>query len=221
MTALNRSALRVSHGLWGLWLVAALLAVGLTALAAFSVYPPGDITLARAVQSLRIPGLEFVSDGLYRLGAAPLFQIIALAVAAFLAWRGRRLTAAFLVFAVLARGMSGVLKELVERPRPSPFLVDVSEQAGGFSFPSGHVLGTVLLWGFVCYAAHELIPNRQWRRAVQLGCLALIVLMGLQRVYVGAHWPTDVLGAYLWGAVILSAIIATHRFFGRRPPLHI
>ncbi|MDO8614325.1 MAG: hypothetical protein Q7T33_01135 [Dehalococcoidia bacterium] len=43
----------------------------------------------------------------------------------------------------------------MERPRPSPFLVDVSERAGGFSFPSGHVLGAVLLWGFVYFASDE------------------------------------------------------------------
>lgn len=216
MTALRQALPKASLGLWAPWLAAFFAAAALTALATFDVYPPGDVAIARVVQSVRLPGLGQISEGLYRVGAAPLFQIIALAVAAALIWRGQRLTAGFVVLAVVGRGIGAVIKELVERPRPSPFLVDVSEQANGFSFPSGHVLGTVLVWGFVCYAALELIPDARWRRLVQGACLAVIALMGLQRVYTGAHWPSDVLAAYLWGGVILFALAKGHSWLTGR-----
>jgi undecaprenyl-diphosphatase len=92
--------------------------------------------------------------------------------------------------------------------------VDVTEQANGFSFPSGHVLGAVLLWGFIYFASERLIANERTRRWVRWSSLAVIVLMGLQRVYAGAHWPSDVLAAYLWGGVILFIVIKAFQFCG-------
>lgn len=197
---------------WGLWLAALLVAITFTSLAFLGLYPPGDATVARAVQSVRIPGLDVVSEALYRAGLSPVFQVIALVIAAVLFLRRYRLAAAFVLLAVAARGMSLLLKEIVERPRPSSPLVDVSEQAGGFSFPSGHVLGTMLLLGFVIYLAQEKIVDRRLRLAVQVSSVLVIGLMGLQRVYAGAHWPTDVLAAYLWGGVILFAVVQVYRF---------
>ncbi len=200
----------ISH--WALWLAALFAAIAFTSLAFAGLYPPGDATIARAVQSVRLPGLDVVSEALYRAGLSPVFQAIAVAVAALLFWRHHRLAATFVLLAVAARGMSFVLKSIVERPRPSAPLVDVSEQAGGFSFPSGHVLGTVLLLGFIIYLAQETIPNRRLRLGVQAISVIVIALMGLQRVYAGAHWPTDVLAAYLWGGVILFVLVQTYRF---------
>ncbi len=197
---------------WVLWLTALFVAIAFTSLAFLGLYPPGDATVARAVQSVRIPGLDVVSEALYRAGLSPVFQVIALVIAAVLFLRRYRLAAAFVLLAMAARGMSLLLKEIVERPRPSSPLVDVSEQAGGFSFPSGHVLGTMLLLGFVIYLAQEKIVNRRLRLAVQVSSVLVIGLMGLQRVYAGAHWPTDVLAAYLWGGVILFAVVQVYRF---------
>jgi undecaprenyl-diphosphatase len=109
----------------------------------------------------------------------------------------------------------GLLKDLAERPRPTDDLVQVSAQANGFSFPSGHVLGSVLLWGFLCYLAAKTIPHRGLRLGVQALCLSILVLTGLQRIYAGAHWPSDVLGGYAWGlALVLPAAAVRERLSG-------
>lgn len=200
---------------WGLWLAAFIAAIALTALAFFGAYPPGDVTLARAVQDVRLPGLDLLSEFVYRIGLSPVFQLIALAIVALMTLRRQRLMALFMVLAVIARGSAFLLKELVERPRPSPFQVEVTEQAGGFSFPSGHVLGAVLLWGFVYFASEWLIASPRIRRWVRWSSLAVIALMGLQRVYTGAHWPSDVLAAYLWGGVILFVLVEAYEFCAR------
>jgi undecaprenyl-diphosphatase len=84
----------------------------------------------------------------------------------------------------------------------------VAHVSGGFSFPSGHVVGAVLLWGLIFFAAGQAIQARWPRLAVQGLSVAMIVLMGFQRVYAGAHWPTDVLGAYLWGGLILVGLVS-------------
>ncbi len=173
------------------------------------------MTLTRVVQAVQLPGLDLLSEFVYRIGISPVFQLIALAIAVIMALRRQRLMALFLVLAMIARGSAMLLKELVERPRPSPAMVDVTEQAGGFSFPSGHVLGAVLLWGFIYFASERLIAGPRARRWVRLSSLAVIVLMGLQRVYAGAHWPSDVLAAYLWGGVILFVLVKAFQFCGR------
>lgn len=196
---------------WALWLAALAAVIAFTGFAISGLYPPGDVTIARTVQSVRLPGLDVISEALYQVGLAPVFLAIATGIAALLLWRGHRLAAGFLILAVAARSLSLVLKGIVERPRPESPLVDVSEQAGGFSFPSGHVLGTVLLLGFVVYLARE-IPNRTARLAVQVSSAFVIGLMGLQRVYAGAHWPTDVIAGYLWGGVVLFALVQAYSF---------
>jgi undecaprenyl-diphosphatase len=213
--ALNQTILGIGPKQWGMWLAVFVAAIALTVLAFFSVYPPGDVTLTRAVQAVQLPGLDLISDFIFRVGLSPIFQLIALGIAAVMAFRRQHLMALFVVLAAFARGSVVLLKELVERPRPSPFQVDVTEQVGGFSFPSGHVLGAVLLWGLVYFASEQLIANRRMRRWVQWSSLALIVLTGFQRVWTGAHWPSDVLGAYLWGGVILFILVKVYEFCAR------
>ncbi len=214
-TAFQETMLGTGLRQWGLWLAAFVAAVALTALALLGVYPPGDVTLTRVVQAVQLPGLGLLSEFVYRIGLSPVFQLVALAIAALMALRSQRLMALFLVLAVIARGSVVLLKELVERPRPSPFQVDVTEQVGGFSFPSGHVLGAVLLWGFIYFASERLIASPRLRSWVRWSSLAVIALMGLQRVYAGAHWPSDVLAAYLWGGVILFVLVKAYEFCGR------
>ncbi len=213
--ALNQTILGTGPKQWGLWLVAFVAAIALTVLALFSVYPPGDVTLTRAVQAVQLPGLDLISEFIFRVGLSPIFQLIALAIAAVMAFRRQHLMALFVVLAAIARGSVVGLKELVERPRPLPIEVEVTEQAGGFSFPSGHVLGAVLLWGLVYFASEQLIANRRIRRWVQWSSLAFIVLTGFQRVWTGAHWPSDVFAAYLWGGVILFILVKVYEFCAR------
>lgn len=201
---------------WGVWLLALGAAAALTAFAFYGRYPPGDVTLARAMQDVGFPGLGVLSETLYLSGVVPAFPLIGIAAAAAMFWRRHTLLGGFMLLAVVSRQLVFFLKELVERPRPSPFLVDVSEQANGFSFPSGHVLGAVVLWGFLYFASAQCIASARARRWVQCSSLAIIVLMGFQRVYAGAHWPSDVLGAYLWGGVILFALVQAYKFCQRR-----
>jgi undecaprenyl-diphosphatase len=101
-------------------------------------------------------------------------------------------------------------------------LIDVAHHSSGFSFPSGHVMSAVLLWGFVVFASHA-IQQRALRIGVQVFAAGMMVLMGLQRIYAGAHWPTDVLAAYLWGAIVLFAVAKLYEYVKARQlaPQHV
>ncbi len=108
--------------------------------------------------------------------------------------------------------LSFVLKVLVSRPRPDPSLIN---QIGNFvwldSFPSGHVLGAVSLYGFLLYIAFTQLKVSVWRNYIIGICILVMILMGLSRIYLGAHWLSDVLGAYLIGFVWLSFIIFVYQ----------
>lgn len=103
--------------------------------------------------------------------------------------------------------LSFILKIAVSRPRPDPELINqIGQYVWSDSFPSGHVLGAVSSYGFLFYIAHTQLKNGLLRSLVMAGCILAILLMGLSRMYLGAHWFSDVLGAYLIGFVWLAFI---------------
>ena len=203
---LSRSAIRSRALPWSIWLAGLTLALAMTGLALADLYIPGDVQISSSIQAIDFPGRNVISEVLYRGGLSPIFWGIAAGIAALLFWRGHRLAAGFVVAAAVTRLASVVIKEIVERPRPTSLEVSVTEHAAGFSFPSSHVFATAALLGFMIFLAQELIPNARARIATQATLLSLILLMGVQRVSTGAHWPTDVLAAWVWGGVAVFVL---------------
>jgi undecaprenyl-diphosphatase len=114
------------------------------------------------------------------------------------------------LYIVLAGGGVGVLNILIkqsyQRPRPNmvPMLLDPS----GFSFPSGHTMGATGAYGALLVIGLYLLPRRRWQAALALLIGLLVLLIGSSRVYLGVHYPTDVLGGWLAGGAWL--LLATH-----------
>jgi undecaprenyl-diphosphatase len=132
---------------------------------------------------------------------------LVVAAAAWLVALGRPRLALLFAAVNLLRPIDTLLKLLTDRPRPSAALVHVSEHASGTSFPSGHVFSAMLLYGTLAVlVAYTPLPTPA-RRLLQSACLAVVVLMGVARVYVGAHWPSDVLGSWLWGGLIIAIVV--------------
>jgi membrane-associated phospholipid phosphatase len=202
------------HFLWLVWSTALALALLLTVLAAGYAWFPGDVRLARGIQDFDGGHLaSYLGTAVYHLGRSPLLLVSGGAIAAaFLVCR-HNLAALFVLISEGLSSFGSLLKELAERPRPVASVVEVNEQAAGFSFPSGHVLGSVLLWGFLFYLAAMTIPHRGLRLLVQTFCLLVPLLTGLQRVQAGAHWPSDVFGGFLWGLILLFLLIKAFNHF--------
>lgn len=124
----------------------------------------------------------------------------------------RQPVAAALVFlTVPLRMTNALLKVIFESPRPNDTLVSVSEVAHGFGFPSGHTMGATLLYGTLFLVAPRLTARQPLLTIIRAGALAMIVLAGISRIYVGAHWPSDVVGGYLWASILLLAVTLLDR----------
>ena len=199
-----------------LFAIVLLVTAFLSVWAAVRDYFIGDLFLARAIQKVSATPWEETMEVVSFIGATFPMLAIALALFAWFLWK-RRQAECYAVFAVLLGfGVSPILKALVDRPRPTADLVSVWRYFDGLGFPSGHALNAVLLFGLLFYLAPLLVP---WRGAVSIIrtlLVALIGLMGVSRVYLGAHWPSDVLGGFLYGAIVLAALVSFHGWLARR-----
>jgi undecaprenyl-diphosphatase len=193
--------------------IAFLTAVLLAPLALLSVYAmrvdraAWEVAAVRLLQDSGPPGLRGLSAVLAVAGQGLPWVGIMVAVAALLLAAGSVRLVLLLGIVAALQDVGAVMKRVIERARPPAGLVDVWRAADGYSFPSGHTLGAVLVFGFLFFAVEHCALPRRLRRLLQGLCVAWIVLMGVSRVEVGAHWPTDVLGAYLTGALLLVPVV--------------
>ena len=124
----------------------------------------------------------------------------------------RRGEAVFLAAAVLAPVINLGLKELVARPRPDADLWLVQET--GYGFPSGHAVFAVAFLGAMAWlvSGWSLLDERPvLRSAVRAALLLLALAVGFSRVYLGVHWPSDVIAGFLFGGLYLAALVALRR----------
>ena len=97
------------------------------------------------------------------------------------------------------------MKVLVGRDRPELLLFQPGPESA--AFPSGHAIHVVLFFGFLVYLCH-LHLHRAWlRRTLQALMVLGILTMSASRVYMGFHWPSDVIGGYLFGALFLLLLV--------------
>lgn len=162
-----------------------------------------DLAITNSLQSITFlrPLMLFIS--FFGNGFTP-HLITAVTALIFLIVRLRH-EAIWLVFSAgLGAGINALLKLLIGRPRPTDAVVSILQQPGGLSFPSGHVTFYVCYFGFLLFLVYRNVPRQSPIRIPLLILLALpIALVGFSRVYLGAHWASDTIGAYLWSNVWL------------------
>ena len=189
----------------------ALIAVALSAYAATGRLAPGDLRITHDLQATPGGGtLAAAAEAIY-LARYPLTAL----VAAYAAWRRRPALVLAAVFVLLALALNPLLKDLVDRPRPSAADgVIIREHASGTGYPSGHSMSIALLSGYSAVVGCRLLP-----RAVAVAGVivetAIVLLVGWMRVYNGAHWPSDVLGGWTIGLALLFVCFAVASWAGR------
>lgn len=150
------------------------------------------------------------------LGGPVLLPLLALTGAGLLRWRAR--SWAPVVIVVVTAAGSGTItlagKHLVGRFRPALEYAIAGQQ--GFSFPSGHSLNSTAILGVLAVLAGRLTRSWAHRVWIATAAVALVGLIGLSRLYLGVHWLTDVLAAWLLGGMWLVAVLGAWRYSGMR-----
>lgn len=163
-----------------------------------------DKGILLAIQKLHTPLLDRIMLGITFLGDPVVLLLICSGLEIGLLYYNRRLEATTLgIAAVGAIGLNYLLKVLFGRARPAlwKWLIDVSH----YSFPSGHAMVSMVIYGFIGYILAKQFP--QWRGQIFALTVVLIVAIGFSRLYLGVHWPTDVAAGYAAGLVWLIACL--------------
>lgn len=105
----------------------------------------------------------------------------------------------------IAYAIYQTIKNVVARPRPDVALHLVTQ--GGFSFPSGHSVTSAVVYGLFIYLIRRYCKNEKVKNILTIVFTLLIIVIGLSRIYVGVHWPSDVLAGWSLGISILMISI--------------
>ena len=189
----------------------------LAALARNHPYFPLDLSFSRALQGFNGALLPAMTAASFMGSLWPSIVIVA-AFAVWLGVRRQRLAAVVtgIATASLSLGIVPAIKAAIARPRPAPELVMVIAPDTDGSFPSGHAAFAVLFYGWVIYLLPQLTSNRGVIVTMRVLLAVFIVMDMLSRVYLGAHWASDVAGGAILGGIALWIMIATYGILRKR-----
>jgi len=163
-----------------------------------------DKEILLTLRELHTPVLDKVMLGFTFLGEPVILLIMCLVIGTWLLTRGQRSQATILIIAAGgAVALNTLLKVLFGRARPMLWerVVDV----GQYSFPSGHAMISMVIFGTIGYLLSSKFPL--WRIGIISLTILLVTGIGLSRLYLGVHWPTDIVAGYAAGLVWLITCI--------------
>lgn len=193
------------------WFIASILLVIFVAIAEDVIKQellPMDQVIQGWIQGIMTPMLTsffmFITD----FGGASIFIIISL-FSLFIAKKkkfGMSVTINLLIIFLL----NVILKNIFQRPRPDEAGMLIEET--GFSFPSGHSMVSMAFYGYLMYLAYRRIENPYLRYAACISLGLLICLIGISRVYLGVHYPSDVFSGFCLAIAYLIVYIKVSNY---------
>ena len=189
------------------WLALLGLSIALAVAVAQHDTLPGDIDIMTWAQDGAFPGEAF-SDVIRAITTTQVVLGTGAGVVLGLWLLGRRWEAALLAVGLIALPLlqSG-LKELVDRPRPAEPLVELRAGFSSPSFPAGHVMSPTLLYGFLLYLSLRAALPSGLGLVLGLWSAFVLIFAGPPNVWLGVHWPSDVLGGWAWALALLLPLV--------------
>lgn len=163
-----------------------------------------DLFVSAWLQNRQGEMTDAVMKGFSWLGSVPIaFSLICIASLLFLV-AGKKREALLIFSTVLTGAVSWTLKMLINRSRPGTDFVRVIEETHYQSFPSGHVLFYTVFFGLLCMIIYYSRKPKRVTKALGISLFAFILIFGaVSRIYLGAHWFTDILGGLIVGIQFL------------------
>ncbi len=193
------------------WAFYGLITVSLTGLILFiRKYPVSsfDYYVTHEIQELKRGRYTSLMTFISLFGNATLAILSVIYAALLFYWTRYRREARFVLAALAFDALNFLVKLLINRPRPTIKDALVMMQFNQSAFPSGHVVHYTVFFGFLLTVmiVQKSIPYF-WRVFVGAWSAFLILTISISRIYLGAHWATDVLGAYLFGIFYLGSLL--------------
>lgn len=163
-----------------------------------------DDPIREWVYSIRNPALTEVLKVITYMGN---WQTITLLCIVLLLFRKTRLRYGVPVSAgaIFVTIFNRIIKLIFKRPRPEESLHLIEE--GGYSFTSGHSITSMVVFGLLIYLVRKYVRNRKAANILTAALAVPWIFIGLSRIYMGVHFPSDVLAGWALGAVVLVGII--------------
>jgi undecaprenyl-diphosphatase len=200
--------------------IAAAIFAGLAAIVLGGVTQGADEAVLQWFSTHRSDALDKVMLEITTLGDGVVIFMMVAVTSVFLWLTGHRWSVYILVLGVVGgKLLNNLLKAAFDRSRPS--IVEMVDMVSSPSFPSGHAMGAFIAYGSIAYLVGRLEPTRQLRAATWFVAATLILLIGGSRMYLGVHYPSDIIAGFLagfaWLAIVASSVTALQYFAPRRP----
>lgn len=166
------------------------------------------------VQSAEAPGLTSIMKLFTNIGSTTSVTLLAILTLGVLLWKKYRAQAVLFTIVLIGTGiLNQVLKLIFKRERPDfNRLIDI----GGYSFPSGHTMMAFSLYTVLAYIVWRNLKTTGSRMAIAIVATFMIVMIAVSRIYLGVHFPSDIVGGILASSVWLIASIAMYQRFQRK-----
>jgi membrane-associated phospholipid phosphatase len=191
-----------------LWLLSGAIMISL--IARYTEFFPGDKTITRNLQMQRNPLLRKLMIAISEPGFPKLGVPLTISIAGIF-WALRfRLEAIFILITSSSNLLNWIVKRLIRRPRPTEELVTVTRVINEPSFPSGHVMHYINWFGLLTYLLATNWRSGKLRNILIAICVSMIAFIGPSRIYLGAHWPSDVMAGYIYGGLWFGGVMTIY-----------
>lgn len=194
-------------------LLTIVVSLSLAIAAYFNKYFSWDIVISHGIQAISLPGFASLMYLISIPGNNAILPILLVIAVMLLLFRANLRTEAYSLLLSAGGGQlfNTLIKFIIHRPRPSAEVIRVSVIEITYSFPSGHVMHYICFYGFLFFLTFVLMKRSIVRTMLLIIFGLLVTLAGISRIYLGAHWPSDVTAAYLMGMLWLTLSISYYR----------
>lgn len=161
-----------------------------------------DETIYNLIFKLFSTPTTFIMTFISHLGSATILILICIIL--YILLKDKKMALIIMLNLAIVYLLNVIIKMIIARPRPD-ILRLVYET--GYSFPSGHAMVATGFYGFLIYIANKKIKNKALRRCITFLLTLLIFLIGISRIYLGVHYATDIIGAFMIGIIYLVIFI--------------
>ncbi len=166
-----------------------------------------DLLATKSLQNFEHPWATRLARWATWMGNSLTIILLCVGVTGIAAFSGEGTAAVLAPLTLVALPLNALVKNIVDRKRPGEEEARIHPgPRWGFSYPSGHSMGSAAFYGFLAFLCWILVPGLPLRVTLGLAFALLPIFVGISRVYLGAHWASDVVGGWAGGLFVTTPL---------------